>query len=153
MTDPTAPLAPASTTARPADRYQRGLELMDRIQGLEAGQKIRDGFAAISPDFGRYVIEAGFADVYDLAGLTLAQRQLINVAVLTALGGVENQLAVHVRGALNVGLRPTEILETMFHVALYAGHPRTGNGLQVAAQVFAERGLQTTEPQHSTEEA
>jgi len=107
MTDPTATLAPARTTARPADRYQRGFELMDRIQGLEAGQKIRDGFAAISPDFGRYVIEAGFADVYDLPGLTLAQRQLINAAVLTALGGVENQLAVHVRGALNVGLSPS----------------------------------------------
>lgn len=123
------------------DRYRRGVELMDTIQGPDAARAIRGGFAAISPDFGRYVIEAGFADVYGRPGLTLAQRQLINVAVLTAIGGADSQLAVHIRGALNVGLSPAEILETMFHVALYAGHPRTGNGLQAAAQVFAERGI------------
>lgn len=114
---------------------------MEAVQGPDSARQNRDGFAAISPDFGRYVLEAGFADVYARPGLTLAQRQLINVAVLTAIGAAEAQLAVHIRGALNVGIRPAEILETLFHVALYAGDPRTGNGLQVAAQVFADRGI------------
>lgn len=132
------------------DRYRRGVELMDAVQGPEAARQIRNGFAAISPDFGRYVLEAGFADVYGRPGLSLAQRQLINVAVLTALGDAEAQLAVHIRGALNVGISPAEILETLFHVALYAGHPRTGNGLQVAAQVFAERGIDPVPPTPDT---
>lgn len=63
------------------------------------------------------------------------------MAVLTAIGGAERQLAVHLRGALNVGVTPREIVETIFHVALYAGHPRSVNGLRIAGEVFAERGI------------
>jgi 4-carboxymuconolactone decarboxylase len=147
MTDPTNsghPHHPAAAGKPAPDRYQRGLELITRIQGKTAAQQILDGFNAISPDYGRYAIEAGFADVYDRAGLTLAQRQLINVAVLTAIGGAEPQLATHIRGALNIGLSPTEIIETIFHVALYAGHPRTINGFRVAGEVLAERGINPT---------
>lgn len=48
---------------------------------------------------------------------------------------------MHLRGALNVGVSATEIVETIFHVALYAGHPRTVNGLAVAGEVFAELGI------------
>jgi 4-carboxymuconolactone decarboxylase len=157
MTD-TPTTRPTADTDQPAhdeahgetDRYRRGVELMEAVQGPEVARQIRNGFAEISPDFGRYVVEAGFADVYGRPGLSLAQRQLINVAVLTAIGGAENQLAVHIRGALNVGISPAQILETLFHVALYAGHPRTGNGLQVAAQVFAERGIDPIPPTPDT---
>lgn len=91
---------------------------MERIQGPEAAAGIRDSFDEISPDFGRYIVEAGFADIYGREELTLAQRQLLNVGVLTAIGGVERQLAVHIRGALNVEVTPSEIIEAIFHVAL-----------------------------------
>ncbi len=87
------------------------------------------------------MVEAGFADVYGRDGLTLTQRQLLNVAVLTAIGGAERQLAVHIRGALNVGVTPREIVEEIFHVALYAGHPRTVNGFRVAEETFQEQGV------------
>jgi 4-carboxymuconolactone decarboxylase len=129
-------------------RYERGLEVMESIQGADAAAGIRDSFDEISPDFGRYVVEAGFADVYGRPGLTLAQRQLLNVGVLTAIGGAEPQLAVHLRGALNVGVTPREIVEAVFHVALYAGHPRTVNGLRVVKEVFAERGIDPRQAAH-----
>src|SRR3954452_7493482 len=35
-------------------RYERGLELMESIQGADAAAGIRDSFDEISPDFGRY---------------------------------------------------------------------------------------------------
>ena len=123
------------------DRHARGLELMEAVQGPDAAAAIRGAFAEVSPDFADYVVEAGFADVYGRAGLTLAQRQLLNVGVLTAIGGAEPQLAVHIRGALNVGVSPREIVEAIFHVALYAGHPRAVNGFRVAEDVFDERGV------------
>ena len=75
MSDPTIGTQTPSTDARAITRHERGVELMARIQGERAAQQIRDGFDAISPDFGRYVVEAGFADVYGRPGLTLAQRQ------------------------------------------------------------------------------
>lgn len=123
------------------DRYARGVELMEAVQGPQAATDIRDSFDRLSPDFGRYVVEAGFADIYGREGLDLPQRQLLNIGVLTAIGGAEPQLETHLRGALNVGVTPTEIVEAIIHVALYAGHPRTVNGLNVARKVFAEQGI------------
>ncbi len=110
---------------------------MDRILGPEQAAQTLAGFDEISPDFGTYVVEAGFADVYGRETLTLRERQLINVAVLTAIGGAEPQLALHMRAALNVGATEEQIVETVFHTALYAGHPRAGNGLRVARDVLS----------------
>ena len=127
----------------PEDRYSRGLKLMEAVQGPEAGERIRASVGQVSPDFARYMVEAGFADVYAREGLTLVQRELLNVGVLCAIGGAEPQLAAHVRGALHVGVSPEEIVEAIFHVCLYAGHPRTLNGLRVAKEVFDEHGIAT----------
>ncbi|MFJ3959150.1 carboxymuconolactone decarboxylase family protein [Arthrobacter sp. NPDC090010] len=124
-------------TATPS-RYERGKALMDRILGPEDASTVLDGFNAISPDFGNYVVEAGFADIYGRDGLSLPERQLLNIAILTALGGAEPQLALHMRAALNVGVSPTQIIESVIHTALYAGHPRAVNGLRVASEVLAQ---------------
>ena len=124
---------------REGERYDRGRELMDRILGAETAARTLAGFDEISPDFGSYVVEAGFADVYGREALSLPERQLINIAVLTSIGGAEPQLALHMRAALNVGVTAEKIVETVFHTALYAGHPRAGNGLAVAREVLGQR--------------
>jgi 4-carboxymuconolactone decarboxylase len=61
--------------------------------------------------------------------------------MLTALGGCEAQLDVHVNASLNVGLTPVEIVEAITHAAVYCGFPRALNAIFVAKRVFAERGL------------
>lgn len=120
------------------DRYEHGLAIMKQIHGTGSPTRIEDPIAEISPDFARYVVETGFADVYGRPGLCHAQRQLINVAVLTALGDTEKLLSAHIRGALNVGVTPAEVVEAIFHVAIYAGHPRTVRGLGIVKQVLSD---------------
>jgi 4-carboxymuconolactone decarboxylase len=61
--------------------------------------------------------------------------------MLTALGGCEPQLEVHINAALNVGLSPAEIVEALLHSAVYCGMPRALNATFVAKKVFAERDL------------
>jgi 4-carboxymuconolactone decarboxylase len=61
--------------------------------------------------------------------------------MLTALGGCEPQLEVHVNASLNVGLSPDQIVEAMLHSAAYCGFPRALNATFVARKVFGERGL------------
>jgi 4-carboxymuconolactone decarboxylase len=72
-------------------------------------------------------VEGGFADVYARPGLDLGHRQLVTVAALATLGGYERQLAVHLRGALNVGVSVEELFEALLQVGLYAGVPRALN--------------------------
>jgi 4-carboxymuconolactone decarboxylase len=65
----------------------------------------------------------------------------VTLGMLTALGGCEPQLEVHVNASLNVGLTPEEIVEALLHASAYCGFPRALNATFVAKRVFAERGL------------
>ncbi|MET9491533.1 carboxymuconolactone decarboxylase family protein [Nocardia sp. NPDC006630] len=119
-------------------RYDRGLAVLDQVGGPN-GRAVVNSLADIAPDLGRYVVEFGYGDIYSRQGLTLRQRQIINVAALTALGTAAPQLRFHIDGALTVGVTPAEVVETIVHIGLYAGFPATLNGLTVARAAFADR--------------
>ncbi|WP_373427460.1 carboxymuconolactone decarboxylase family protein [Arthrobacter pascens] len=68
-------------------------------------------------------------------------RQLVTLGMLTALGGCEPQLDVHINAALNVGLTTDEIVEALLHSAVYCGMPKAVNATFIAKKVFGERGL------------
>ena len=121
-------------------RYESGLKKLNEIDG-EAGQKVIDSLAKISPDLGRYTIEFPFGDIYQRPGLDLKSRELAPVAALTALGNCSPQLNVHIHGALNVGCKPEEITEVIIQMAVYAGFPAALNGMLVAKEVFIERTI------------
>ncbi|MFJ9375372.1 carboxymuconolactone decarboxylase family protein [Streptomyces sp. NPDC101455] len=128
----------ASTTRE--ERFTHGLEVLKRVDG-EAGQRVVDSLADISPELGHHVVAWAFGEIYDRPGLAPRDRQLVTLGMLTALGGCEAQLDVHVNAALNVGLTPEEIVEALTHSAVYCGIPRALNATFAAKKVFAERGL------------
>ncbi|WP_027344054.1 carboxymuconolactone decarboxylase family protein [Hamadaea tsunoensis] len=122
------------------ERYQRGWQMLTQVDG-EGGQRVVDALADISPVLGEQVVQWAFGDMYARPELPPRDRQLVTLGVLTALGGCEPQLEVHVNAALNVGLSPAEIVEALLHSAVYCGIPRAINATFVAKKVFGERGL------------
>ncbi|NUP43066.1 MAG: carboxymuconolactone decarboxylase family protein [Streptomyces sp.] len=122
------------------DRFAHGLQVLKRVDG-EAGQRVVDSLADINPELGHQVVAWAFGEIYDRPGLAPRDRQLVTLGMLTALGGCEAQLDVHVNAALNVGLTPEQIVEALTHSAVYCGMPRALNATFVAKKVFAERGL------------
>ncbi|TDC09700.1 carboxymuconolactone decarboxylase family protein [Nonomuraea longispora] len=121
-------------------RFERGLKVLQQIDPA-AGQKIVDALADVSPELSHQVVAWVFGEMYARPGLPPRDRQLITLGILTALGGCETELHIHINAALNVGLTPAEITETLLHSAVYCGMPRALNGTFVAEKVFAERGL------------
>jgi alkylhydroperoxidase/carboxymuconolactone decarboxylase family protein YurZ len=51
--------------------------------------------------------------------------------------GQDQELALHVRGALRNGCSQQEIVEAIVHSAVYCGVPAAISGARVARQVFA----------------
>jgi len=131
-----------------ASRYDRGWKRLEEIDG-HAGVRVIDSLADIAPDFAKLLIEFPFGDIYTRPGLDLKSREIATIAALAALGNAQPQLRVHVEAALNVGLTPTEIVETMMQMAVYAGFPAALNGLFVVKSVLAERGLFAGSPSQS----
>ncbi|RMI30217.1 carboxymuconolactone decarboxylase family protein [Nocardia stercoris] len=129
-----------TTTHTRADRYTDGMAVLQRIDG-EAGQRVVDTLADVSPELGHQVVAWAFGDMYARPELGARERQLVTLGVLTALGGCEIELEVHINAALNVGLTPVEISEALLHSAVYCGMPRAINATLVAKKVFADREL------------
>lgn len=121
-------------------RYERGVQKLAEVDG-DAGRAVIESLKDVAPALGRYVIEYPFGDVYCRPGLDLRSREMVTVAALTALGGCDPQLRVHINGALNVGVTREEIVEVMIQMSVYAGFPAALNGMSVAKTVFAERDL------------
>ncbi|MDO4626527.1 MAG: carboxymuconolactone decarboxylase family protein [Pasteurellaceae bacterium] len=89
----------------------------------------------MAPDLGKYIV-AFAGDIYSRPVLNLQERELITLASLTAQGGCEKQLDVHIHAALNVGLSREKIIETFIHCIPYLGFPKVLNAVFVAKAIF-----------------
>jgi 4-carboxymuconolactone decarboxylase len=114
-------------------RYEHGLAKLAQVDG-KAGEEVVSRLG----DLGRYIVEFSFGDIYSRQGLSLRDRQIATVAMLTALGGREPQLRLHLGAALNVGLSPQEIEEIIIHTVSYAGFPTAINAMHLLQEVLAE---------------
>ena len=122
------------------ERYERGWQKLTELAG-EQGERVMDGLAEVSPDLARLVVEFGYGDIYTRPQLDIGRRQLVTIAALTALGGCEPQLEYHIGIALNVGVPPGEIVETIIQCAPIVGFARTLNAARSARRVFKARGV------------
>jgi 4-carboxymuconolactone decarboxylase len=95
--------------------------------------------AATSPDLVRCLVEFPFGDIYTRSGLDLKTREMLTVAALTVLGYSQAELKEHIKGALNVGCTPDEVLEIILQMAVYAGFPAALEGVKTAASVFGKK--------------
>lgn len=105
------------------------------------------------PDLYKIVKNFIYGDVAQLGDLTLKQRELITLVVLTVNQQPEI-LEKHVNAALNIGLTPVEIKEAIYQTAPYAGIPKAVIAAEAANKVFKERNIKLpVESQSTTDES
>ena len=121
-------------------RYKKGLKKLSEVDG-QVGEQVIAALSGIAPDLGKYIIEFAFGDIYCRENLNLQEREMVTLSSLLTLGGCENQLDVHINGALNVGITPQKIIEIFVQCIPYVGFPRVLNGVGVAKKVFAVRNV------------
>ena len=105
-------------------------------------QALADKYDTMLPGMSDSLVEWAYGHHYARPGLDLKTRQLCTVAALTALGGwTAPQLKVNIAHTLAAGASPQEITEAIWQMAVYGGMPAAINGLNAAAEIFAERGI------------
>ncbi|KMY23457.1 carboxymuconolactone decarboxylase [Actinobaculum suis] len=83
-----------------------------------------DKYAAGNPS--EWVTGAVFGGTYERPGLKLRDRQMLTMAALAAMGGVEPQLTGHIATAYkHAGMSKEEIAECFVHLMPYIGVPKT----------------------------
>ncbi|MFU8945128.1 carboxymuconolactone decarboxylase family protein [Mycetocola zhadangensis] len=91
----------------------------------------------IAPKLAELTDDVLFGDVWDREALAKRDRSLVTISSLITSGAFE-QLASHLRLARSNGLSKDEVIETIIHLAFYAGWPKAMSAVQVARGVFDE---------------
>jgi 4-carboxymuconolactone decarboxylase len=84
----------------------------------------------LSPDITSWIISEGYGKVLSRKVLSLKERELLSVAVLTSLGW-RRQLLSHIRGAINVGARKREVRDVIRYISDICGRRKTDMALSL----------------------
>jgi 4-carboxymuconolactone decarboxylase len=79
-----------------------------------------------------------FGDVWERPGLAKRDRSLVTISALIAMNRPD-QLRSHLALARQNGVTETEIVESITHLAFYAGWPNAVSAVAVAREVFAQK--------------
>src|SRR5215203_5285752 len=118
-------------------RFEAGLQTRREVLGAEYVERALANADDFTMPFQEFVTTQGWHAVWNRPGLDRRTRSIINLATLTALGRSQ-ELALHVRGALNNGVTPEEIREVFIQLAGYAGFPAAVEAFRTAQPIIAE---------------
>jgi 4-carboxymuconolactone decarboxylase len=122
------------------DRFETGYRKLKALNP-DGTDQVLGGLNDIAPDMGRFIVEFCYGDIYSRPALDVKSRQIATIAALTALGNALPQLKWHMNAALNVGVSPEEIVETLYVITVYSGFPAGLNGIAAAREVFKSRNI------------
>jgi 4-carboxymuconolactone decarboxylase len=131
---------------QPSGRLDRGKDAFNQVYGAGAADVFLSRRAGLGQDLARFGLEFNFGDVNARPGIDLATRELLTLATLIGLGGVDPQLAGHVRAAVKLGVSPAVIAELVIHTVQYVGFPRAINAMAVVRATLADEGVDVTLP-------
>jgi alkylhydroperoxidase/carboxymuconolactone decarboxylase family protein YurZ len=120
-----------------SERTARGEALLDEALGPERAAALRASWREVAPEFEAYVVEFVAGEVWSRPGLDRRTKSLVTIATLAATGRPLG-LELNIRLALGNGATRKEVVETLLHIAAYAGFPACWEGLAVARKVFRE---------------
>lgn len=81
-----------------------------------------------------------FGEVFYAGNLDDRTRELITITTLT-VNQTLPQLKAHTNAALNVGVKPIEIRESIYQLAPFIGFPKVLNAVDTINSVFESRGI------------
>ena len=131
---------------QPSERLERGKEAFNQVYGDSAADTFLARRAGLGEDLARLGLEFNFGDVNARPGIDPATRELLTLATLIGLGGVDPQLAGHVRAAARLGVPPALLAELVIHCVQYVGFPRAINAMAVVRAALSECGVDVSLP-------
>lgn len=118
-------------------QFLTGLEVRREVLGDEYVQRSLDSANEFTEPLQALITEYCWGAVWGRDILERSTRSLINIAMLTALGR-QDELRLHVRGALRNGCTKEQIRETLLQTAVYCGVPAALAATRTAQEVISE---------------
>ena len=115
---------------------ERGMARRRRVLGdahVDRAEAAKTGFDA---PFQALITDAAWGHVWARDTISLRERSMLTIALLAGLGN-DHELVLHLRATRNTGASEADVMETLLHVAIYAGVPRANHAFRIARETFA----------------
>ncbi|WP_416418459.1 4-carboxymuconolactone decarboxylase [Paenarthrobacter aromaticivorans] len=125
----------ADATAQ--DIYDAGMAVRREVLGNEHVDRANANMDSFTEDYQDMITRIAWGGIWTRPGLGRQMRSAVTLTALVAHGHWE-ELAMHVRAALNNGLSRDEIKEILLQTAIYCSVPSANSAFKTAQKVFAE---------------
>lgn len=119
------------------ETLERGMSVRREVLGADHVDRSTAQVSDFARPIQELVTEYCWGVVWSRDGLGRKTRSLLNLAMLTALNR-PHEFGAHVRGALNNGVTPAEIQETLLQTAIYVGVPAALESFRIADAILKE---------------
>lgn len=128
------------------ERVERGRKIRREVLGSEYADKADQNLDDFIRPYREYVAEFVWAEIWDRPGLDRRTRIMLNIAMLTALGKLE-ELKLYLNGvarAPEMGVSKEDVREVLMHTAPYCGIPASLGAFRVAQECLANVPMQAS---------
>jgi len=133
-------LTPPTPDHRPSDddsRHTAGMTVRREVLGDAHVDRAIACTSRFTAPFQDFITRYAWGEIWTRPGLSRRTRSCITLTALVAHGHLD-ELAMHVRAALNVGLTPDEIQEVLLQSAIYCGVPAANAAFAVADHILRD---------------
>ena len=118
------------------DLTAKGMATRRRVLGDAHVDRAEAAKTAFDAPFQALITDAAWGHVWSRDTISLRERRMLTIALLAGLGN-DHELALHIRATANTGASEADVMETLLHVAVYAGIPRANHAIAIAKNTFA----------------
>lgn len=121
-------------------RFDEGHKVRCEVMGTARINNVMKNADEFTRPIHNLITEYCWGEVWTRPGLDRKTRSLMNLAMLAALNR-QNELRLHIAGAISNGVTKEEMTECFLQVAIYAGVPAGLESTNIANEILKERGL------------
>lgn len=128
----------ASPINEEGSKYERGRNILSELTDIPQPDTL-SGYSAFAPTIDAFLKEHLFADIFERDVLTYAQRELVTISVISAIGNAEPMLKGHLTISLNVGLTPGQLQEFVKVIQSTIGDKEASDAQKVLDEVLKNK--------------
>ncbi len=128
----------ASPINEEGSKYERGKKILGELTDMPQPDTL-SGYSAFAPTIDTFLKEHLFADIFERDVLNYAQRELVTISVISAIGDAEPMLKSHLTISLNVGLTPGQLQEFVAVIKSTIGTKEASDAQKVLNEVLKSK--------------
>ena len=120
------------------EQTRSGMKVRREVLGDAYVDRAEASLTPLTEEFQDLINRYAWGEIWTRPGLDRRTRSCITVAMLVALHRNE-ELALHLRAALNNGVTEEELKEILLQAAIYCGVPAANSAFHIAREVLREK--------------